>query len=63
MSNTYNLLKSRTFWLLVLAAFIPVANAIVPTLPPAWQAAVSVILSFAAIITHNDTAQKSGAVN
>lgn len=63
MQTTYSLLRSRTFWLLVIAAFIPVANAIVPTLPPSVQAIVSVILSGMAIVTHNATAQNSGATN
>lgn len=61
--TTYSLLRSRTFWLLVLAAFIPVANAVVPTLPPSIQAVISVILSGLAIVTHNATAQSAGATN
>lgn len=61
--TTYSLLRSRTFWLLVLASIIPVANAIVPTLPLGVQDIVSAALSVLAIYTHNSTAQKAGAAN
>lgn len=63
MNQTYSLLRSKTFWLLVLAAFIPVANAIVPTLPMGVQDAASVLLSIAAIYTHSLTAKSVGATN
>lgn len=61
--KTYSLLRSKTFWLLVIAAFIPVANAIVPTLPLGIQDGASAVLSLLAIYTHNLTAQNSGATN
>lgn len=63
MQNTYNLLKSRTFWLLVLAALIPVVNAIVPTLPVGVQDVVEALLSVAAMYTHNSGMQNAGATN
>lgn len=63
MQNTYSLIKSRTFWLLVLAAVIPIANAIVPTLPLGIQDIVSALLSFAAMYTHNTGMQNAQAVN
>lgn len=61
--NTYSLLKSRTFWLLVIASLLPIGNAIVPTLPMGVQDIVEIVLSVLAMITHNDTAQRSGAIN
>lgn len=58
---TYNLFKSRTFWLLVVAGLLPALNAIVPTLPTGLQEAVSAILGFVAIYTHNAGVQNFGA--
>lgn len=63
MQTTYNLLKSRTFWLLVLAALIPVANAVVPTLPMGIQDIATTLLSLAAIYTHQNGMVKAGATN
>ena len=61
LTPTYQLLKSRTFWLLVVASLLPVANAIVPTLPPNVQEIVSAILGVIAIYTHQDGVKKFGA--
>ncbi len=63
MQNTYSLLRSKTFWLLVVTALLPIANAIAPTLPMGVQNIVEIILSVLAMITHNMTAQNSNAVN
>lgn len=63
MNATYSLLRSKTFWLLVLAAIIPILNAIVPTLPIGVQDGASVLLSLLAMYTHNLTAKNSGATN
>lgn len=63
MQNTYSLLRSKTFWLLVVAAFLPIANMIVPTLPVGVQDIVSAVLAMVAMYTHNLTAQNSNATN
>lgn len=62
-STTYNLLKSRTFWLIVVNAFIQIGNAVVPTLSPTEQALVGFVLGMLAIYTHNQTAVTAGATN
>lgn len=63
MQNTYSLLKSRTFWTLVIMALLPVANTIVPTLPMNVQDIATVVLGLLAAYFHNSTAQKAGATN
>lgn len=63
MNNTYSLLKSRTFWTLVIMSILPIANAIVPTLPTGVQDIAIAILGVLAAYFHNSTAQKSGATN
>lgn len=63
MTNTYSLLRSRTFWVLVIMSFLPVANAIVPVLPVDVQNLATVILGLLAAYFHGTTAQNSGAVN
>lgn len=61
--NTYSLLRSRTFWTLVVMSLLPVANVIVPTLPEGAQAATEIVLGVIAAYFHNSTAVRSGAVN
>lgn len=63
MNNTYALVRSRTFWTLVVMSLLPIVNAIIPTLPPLWQNVAEVALAGLAAIFHNSTAQKAGAVN
>lgn len=63
MQNTYSLLRSKTFWVLVVMSILPIANAIVPTLPVGWQDGVEAVLGLIAMYTHNLTAQTSGATN
>ena len=63
MNPTYNLLKSRTFWTLVIMSLLPVANAILPTLSPAFQGIAEVFLGIVAAYFHNSTAVNSGATN
>ena len=63
MQNTYSLLRSRTFWTLVIMSLLPVANAIVPTLPQGAQAAAELVLGILAASFHKSTATRVGAVN
>lgn len=63
MQNTYSLIKSRTFWVLVVMSLLPIANAIVPTLPPAWQDLVELVLGLVAAYVHKDGMVKAGATN
>lgn len=63
MTQTYSLLRSRTFWTLVIMSLLPVLNAIVPTLPVPVQATAELILGILATYFHNSTAQKAGATN
>jgi hypothetical protein len=62
-TQTYSLLRSRTFWTLVVMSLLPIANALVPILPVSIQAAVELVLGVLASAFHNSTAQNSGAVN
>lgn len=63
MNATYSLIKSRTFWTLVVMGLIPIVNLFLPLLSPQYQAAIEPILGFLAAYFHNDTAQRSGATN
>ena len=64
MTTTYTLLKSRTFWTIVIMSLLPVVTTyIVPTLPPEWATVANIVLGAIAIAFHNDTAQKAGATN
>ncbi len=63
MNQTYALIRSRTFWTLVVMSLLPVANAIIPTLAPSGQAIAEIVLGLIASYFHNSTAQKAGAVN
>lgn len=63
MNQTYALLRSRTFWTLVVMSLLPVANAIVPTLGPSGQAVAEIVLGLIASYFHNATAVKAGATN
>jgi hypothetical protein len=63
MNPTYNLLKSRTFWTLVIMSLLPIANVIVPTLPGGVQAGAELVLGILAAYFHNSTAVNAGATN
>jgi hypothetical protein len=51
MTN-YSLLKSKTFWTLVVTFVVTAGNAIVPLLPAAVQAAVIAVLLMLATVFH-----------
>jgi hypothetical protein len=63
MNQTYALIRSRTFWTIFIMSLLPVANAIVPTFPPAVASVCEVLLGVVAAYFHNQTAINSGAVN
>lgn len=63
MNPTYSLLRSKTFWTLVVMSLLPIANSIVPTLPPLWQNMAELVLGILAAYFHNSTAQAAGATN
>lgn len=63
MNQTYALIRSRTFWTLVFMSLVPVVNAVEPTLSPAVQGILELILGAAGAYFHNSTAQRAGAVN
>jgi hypothetical protein len=59
----YNILKSRTFWTILLTIIIAVLNAVNPFISPAYQGVITTILGILAIYFHTSTAVKAGAVN
>lgn len=61
MNQTYKLVTSPTFWLMVVAALVPVANAIVPTLPPFWQNVATIVLLAVAAYTHKSAVTIAGS--
>lgn len=63
MQNTYNILKSRTFWTLVVMGLIPAINLFVVRLSPDLQAIIEPLLGLLAAYFHNSTAVSSGATN
>ncbi len=63
MTNTYSLLRSKTFWTIVAMAVIGAGNALVPVIPVAYQAVIEVILGAVASMFHLSTATTAGATN
>jgi len=63
MNQTYSLLRSRTFWTLVVMSLLPVFSAVVATLPQAVQAIAEILLAMLASYFHKDGMVQSGAVN
>lgn len=63
MNNTYNLLKSKTFWTIVAMALFGAGNALVPVIPADWQALAVGALGILASVFHLNTAQNAGATN
>lgn len=60
MTPTYDILKSRTFWTLVVAGVIPVIDLFVPLLSPSTQAVVGVVLLAVANYFHVAGVQNFG---
>jgi uncharacterized membrane protein len=63
MTQTYSLLKSRTFWTLVIMALLPVFSAVVATLPQSVQAIAEVLLGLLGAYFHKDGMVQAGATN
>lgn len=59
----YSLLKSKTFWTIVLMVVVGAGNAVVPVLPADWQAIVEAVLGALASAFHLSTAKNAGAIN
>lgn len=59
----YNIFKSRTFWTVVAMFLVGGVNALLPVIPPAYQAVAEAALGLLASYFHFDTAQKFGARN
>jgi hypothetical protein len=59
----YSLLRSRTFWTVVAMFVVGGGNAIVPILPPAFQALVEGLLGILAAYFHKDGMIAAGARN
>jgi len=63
MSQTYSLLRSRTFLMLLLTFVVSVGNMLVPVLPAGVQEAATTVLLMLASVYHLSTAQTAGATN
>lgn len=63
MNTTYSLLRSKTFWTIVIMAFIGAGNALVPVLPPAYSSLAVILLGALASMFHLSTGQSTSGVN
>ena len=63
MTNTYSLLRSKTFWLLVATFVVGVGNLFLPVLPTGVQGVVETLLLVFASYFHLQTAVTAGATN
>lgn len=63
MQKTYNLIRSRTFWTIVVMAVVGAGNAIVPVVPADYQAIVLLILSALASYFHLETGRSTTGTN
>lgn len=63
MDKTYSLLRSKTFWTIVLMAFVGAGNAVVPVLAPQYAAILEVILAALASMFHLSTGNSTAGSN
>ena len=59
MNQTYSLLRSKTFWILVMTFVVGVGNLFVPVLPPAMQGGAMTVLLILASYFHLQTGQST----
>lgn len=59
----YSLLRSKTFWTIVVMAVVGAGNAIVPVLPADIASIIQVVLALLASYFHLQTATTFGATN
>lgn len=59
----YSLLKSRTFWTLIAMFIVGGGNALLPIIPPAYQALAEGLLGILAAYFHKDGMVQAGATN
>ncbi len=59
----YSLLRSKTFWTIVLMALIGAGNAIVPVIPPDYAGVLETILAVLASIFHLQTGRSTTGSN
>lgn len=63
MTNTYSLLRSKTFWTLVATFVVGVGNLFVPILNPEMQGIVTTILLMVASYFHLQTGLSDTGTN
>ena len=63
MNQTYSLLRSKTFWTIVVMAVVGAGNALVPVIPPAYQAIVELVLASMASMFHLSTGLSQSGTN
>lgn len=61
--DTYSLLRSKTFWLLVATFVVGVGNLFLPVLPPAVQGTATTVLLLLASYTHQLTGESTSGTN
>jgi hypothetical protein len=59
----YSLVRSKTFWTILVMVVVGAGNAVVPIIPADYQAVVVMLLGALASTFHLNTAQNAGAVN
>lgn len=63
MTQTYSLLRSKTFYTVVLMALIGAGNAVVPIIAPNYAAVLVVVLGAIASIFHLSTGLSTSGTN
>ena len=63
MQSSYSLLRSKTFWTIVVMAVVGAGNALVPVIPADYQALVLLVLSALASYFHLSTGQSTTGTN
>jgi hypothetical protein len=63
MNQTYSLLRSKTFWTIVLMAVVGAGNAVIPVIPTQYAAVMEVVLAAIASIFHQQTGLSTTGTN
>lgn len=63
MEQTYSLLRSKTFWTIVVAAVVGAGNAVVPFMPEQYSAIAVLVLTSLASYFHLQTGRSTSGTN
>lgn len=63
MTQTYSLLRSKTFWTIIAMVVVGAGNAVLPVIPTADQAVIQLVLGVLASYFHLQTGQSTTGSN